>query len=162
MKKEKNTHTLFFTKIPKKYFLVIFFQKKKWYQPMKKKKNTHTLFFTKFPKKYFLVIFFPKKKVVPTDEKKKKNTHSLFFTKIPKKYFLVIFFPKKKWYQPMNFFFFLSVGTKNFFIGWYHGTNSWETLAQVFWIDCGSGKHKKKFLEVERGRERQKLRQKSE
>ena len=32
----------------------------------------------------------------------------------------------------------------------------------VFWIDCGSGKHKKKFLKVERGRERQKLQQESE
>ena len=32
----------------------------------------------------------------------------------------------------------------------------------MFWIDCGSGKHKKKFLQVERGIERQKLRQESE
>ena len=35
-------------------------------------------------------------------------------------------------------------------------------IFNVFWIDCGGGKHKKKFLEVERGRERQKHRQESE
>ena len=33
---------------------------------------------------------------------------------------------------------------------------------KVFWINCGGGKHKKKFLKVERGRERQKIRQESE
>ena len=32
----------------------------------------------------------------------------------------------------------------------------------IFWIDCGCGKHKKNFLEVERGRERKKFRQESE
>ena len=32
----------------------------------------------------------------------------------------------------------------------------------VFWIDCGSGKHKKKFLKVESGKVWDKLRHKSE
>ena len=58
---------------------------------------------------------------------------------------------KKKWIILFDFFFFFrkTFLRKLFF-------------QNVFWIDCGSGKHKKKFWTVERGRERQKLRQKSE
>ena len=103
---------------------------------------TKIFFFDKNEKKsdkinfsHFLVLFFFFEKKKNQKNKKKKNN---FFFLIKKK--------SKKIKKKMNNFFLIFFFSEKLLIE--------NCFQNIFWIDCGSGEHKKKFLEVERVKER--------